>query len=117
MTLASAALLLADLACLAILVSPFRKCALIAPVLLTGAFAGYVSNMMLWGATGGKLSHLPDLLIPTHAPAPVPAAFTPLWTVAIVVIVGTVIGLSLIIIRQSIRDNAQYLARLRMNAR
>jgi hypothetical protein len=117
MSLISEALPLIPLACLALLFTPIRRCALIGPLLLAGVIGGYTANMVLWKATGGALGRIPDLWVPRHAPGAAPAAFMPLWTLALVVIVGTVIGLSLIIIRQSIRDNAQHVARLRMNAR
>jgi hypothetical protein len=105
------------MACLALLLTPFRRGALIGPLLLAAVIGGYTANMVLWKATGGELGHLPDLIVPTHAPGPAPAAFMPLWTLALVVIVGVVISLCFIIIRDSIRDYAQHMARIRTSAR
>jgi hypothetical protein len=104
-------------ACLILLLTPFRKCILIGPILLTAAFGGYIANMVLWKVTGGELGRVPDLIIPRHAPGtPTPAAFMPLWTLALVTIIGLVIGLSFIIIRLTIRDYAQHMARIRTSA-
>jgi hypothetical protein len=104
-------------ACLVLLLTPFRKCILIGPILLTAAFGGYIANMVLWKVTGGELGRVPDLIIPRHAPGTAtPASFMPLWTLTLVVIVGTVISLSVIILRLSIRDYAQHMARIRTSA-
>jgi hypothetical protein len=113
----SDAIVLSPVACFVLLFTPFRRSALLGPLVLAAFVGGFTANMVLWKVTGGELGRVPDLIIPRHAPGtPTPAAFMPLWTLTLVVIVGTVISLSFIIIRLTIRDYAQHMARIRTSA-
>jgi hypothetical protein len=97
------------LAPLALLFTPFRRCVLIGPLLLAAAIGGYMANMALWEATGGKIQEGTDMSFDVHA-GTASAAFTPLWTLTVVSIVGAVIGLSYLLIRGSIRTNDRRMA-------
>jgi hypothetical protein len=98
------------LAPLALLFTPFRRCVLIGPILLAAAIGGYMANMALWKATGGKIQEGTDMSFDVHAAGTGSAAFAPLWALTVVAIAGAVIYLSYLLVRGSIRANARRLA-------
>jgi hypothetical protein len=88
----------------AILFTPFRRCLLIPPIVLAGFLGGYLAWEGLWRATGGAYGECTDVCFEPHMPGTASAAFTPLWIITLVAIVCTVIGLSFLLIRSSVKS-------------
>jgi hypothetical protein len=95
---------------LALLFTPFRRCLLIGPIVLAAVIAGWLANEALWKATGGRYGECTDVCFEPHIPGTASAAFGPLWTLTVVVLTATVLGLSFLLIRGSMRANARRLA-------
>jgi hypothetical protein len=94
----------------ALLFTPFRRCLLIGPMVLAAVIGGWMANEALWEATGGQIQDGTDMSFDVHVAGTASAAFAPLWVLTVVVIGGSVIGLSFLLIRGSIRANARRLA-------
>ncbi len=79
-------------------------------MVLAAVIGGWMANEALWKATGGRYGECTDICFEPHIPGTASAAFAPLWTLTVVVITATVIYLSFLVIRGSIRANARRLA-------
>jgi hypothetical protein len=98
------------LAPLALLFTPFRRCLWIGPLVLAAVIGGWMANEALWKAAGGRYGECTDICFEPHIPGSASAAFTPLWTLTVVLITGSVVALSYLLVRGSIRANARRLA-------
>lgn len=76
-------------------------------MVLATILGGWMANEALWKAAGGRYGECTDVCFEPHIPGSASAAFAPLWTLTIVVLTATVIGLSFLLIRGSIRANAR----------
>ncbi len=76
-------------------------------MVLAAVIAGWMANEALWKATGGRYGECTDVCFEPHIPGSASAAFAPLWVLTVVVIAGSVIGLSFLLVRASIRANAR----------
>ncbi len=79
-------------------------------MVLAAVIGGYMANMALWKATGGKIQEGTDMSFDVHVAGTASAAFAPLWALTVGAIAGAVIYLSFLLIRGSIRANARRLA-------
>jgi hypothetical protein len=94
----------------AVLFTPYRRCVLIFPMVLAAVIGGWMANEALWKATGGRYGECTDVCFEPHIPGTASAAFAPLWALTVVVLTASVLGLSFLLIRGSIRVNARRVA-------
>lgn len=92
---------------LALLFTPFRRCLLIGPMVLAAVIGGWMANEALWKAAGGRYGECTDVCFEPHIPGSASEAFAPLWALTVVVLAASVIGVSFLLIRGSIRANTR----------
>jgi hypothetical protein len=87
----------------ALLFTPFRRCLLIMPILLTGVIGGLVAWEWLFKTTGGQYGECTDICFPSHLPGTASSAYMPLWILTVVGIVSVVGGLSFWLIGSALK--------------
>jgi hypothetical protein len=104
--LAPLALVAIPITCVFLLFTPFRRCALIGPIVLAVFVGGYIAWEELWKATGGKYGECTDVCFAPHVPGSASIAFVPLWTLTLIAIIGVAVGISTLLVRSSLTSIA-----------